>query len=78
MIYQSMDSTKDREDFFFPLGINSSGRQIFVSILIPLTEKNLLWDMSVNLSDQARKWYKTQEFLSCEKDYSAAKYIKNE
>ena len=41
-------------------------------------KKNLLWDMSVNLSDQAHKWYKMQEFLSCEKDCSVAKYIKSE
>ena len=34
--------------------------------------------MSVNLSDQAHKWYKMQEFLSCEKDCSVAKYIKSE
>lgn len=34
--------------------------------------------MSVNLSDQAHKWYKIQEFLSCEKDRSIAKYIKSE
>lgn len=80
MIYQLTDSTKGREDFFFPLRINSSARQIFISILtLPIEKKkNLLWDMPVNLSDQAHKQYKMQEFLSCEKDCSVAKYIKSE
>lgn len=81
MIYQSTDSTKSREVFFlffFPLRINSSGRQIFISILILPIEKNLLQYMSVNLSDQAHKWYKMQEFLNHEEYHNIAKYIKNE